>query len=207
MCILAYIMGKVNNKLILFFGNCLGTIRYDGGIGRVSRNPLQEWRPTMIFRESYPEEINEILIEGYQVWSKNRTLEQYCIDNRKEDAYGTRYVMEDNDEVVSSLILLHFDNLFDKKVYGIGSVLTHRNHKSHGYATELLNNCIRLVHNDDSMIFLYSEISPAFYERFQFRVLPDYLQKDSNSICMVLCGDVMWDRLLTSSIKLIPEHF
>ena len=44
----------------------------------------------MIFREALPQEINFIFSEGYKEWSKNRTFEQYCTDNAKEDVYGTR---------------------------------------------------------------------------------------------------------------------
>ena len=60
---------------------------------------------------------------------------------------------------------------------------------------------------DTSLVFLYSEIDPAFYERYNFRVLPPDLQKDAHSICMVLCDDDMWSVLITSGIDLIPNHF
>jgi len=161
----------------------------------------------MIFRQAKQEEIDQLFREGYKVWSKNRTFEQYCSDNRKEDAYGTRYVIEDNGEIVSSLILLTLKSIDSKLVYGIGSVLTPIIYKYKGYATELLKNCIQQMHVDASLVFLYSEIDPAFYERFNFRVLPAYLQKDADSICMVLCDDDSWQVLINSGIELIPDHF
>ncbi|MEI8199493.1 MAG: GNAT family N-acetyltransferase [Eubacteriales bacterium] len=161
----------------------------------------------MIFRQAKQEETEQLLREGYNVWSKNRSFEQYYTDNCKEDAYGTRYVIEDNGEIVSSLILLTLRSICGKLVYGIGSVLTPPIYKYKGYATELLENCIQQLDVDVSLVFLYSEIDPAFYERFNFRILPPYLQKDADSVCMVLCDDDSWQVLINSGIELIPDHF
>jgi predicted acetyltransferase len=161
----------------------------------------------MIFRQSKPEEVEELFKEAYKVWSKNRTFQQYCVDNSKEDAYGIRYVIEDKKEIVSSLILLNLESIKGRKVYGIGSVLTSPKHKRKGYATELLKSSIAKVNDEAAVIFLYSELEPSFYERFHFRALPKNLQKDKGSICMVLCDDIMWKELLSSSIDHIPDHF
>lgn len=161
----------------------------------------------MIFRQSNIEETDPILREGYKVWHKDRTYEKYRAENVKEDAYGTRYVIEDNEQVVCSLILLELKSIDGKKAYGIGSVLTPPDHKHKGYATKLLGNCIRLINIREAMIFLYSEVAPAFYERFGFRTLPPDLQKETDSICMVLCGDDMWHVLIQSGIACIPGHF
>jgi len=161
----------------------------------------------MIFRQAKQEEIDQLFCEGYKVWSKKRTFEQYCTDNNKEDAYGTRYVIENNGEVVSSLILLNLQSINSKMVYGIGSVLTPPIYKYKGYATALLKNCIQQINVDASLVFLYAEIDPAFYETFNFRVLPPNLQKDADSICMVLCDDDGWQVLIKSGMELIPDHF
>ena len=161
----------------------------------------------MIFRQANKEEIDELLSEGYKVWSKDRTFEQYYTENRKEDDFGTRYVIEDNGEIVSSLILLNLKSINSKMVYGIGSVLTPHAYKHKGYATELLKKCIQQMSVDASLVFLYSEIDPAFYGRYNFRVLPPDLQKDADSICMVLCDVDMWSVLINNDTTLIPDHF
>lgn len=161
----------------------------------------------MIFRQSKAEEIDKLFSEGYKVWSKDRSFEKYCDDNSKEDAYGTRFVLEDNGEIVSSLIWLDIKGMYSKKVCGIGSVLTPANYKNKGYATELLKNCLQQINTDNAIVFLYSEVNPAFYERFQFRVLPANLQKDAESICMALCDDDIWNELINGSIESIPDHF
>lgn len=161
----------------------------------------------MMFRQAKQEEIEELFREGYKVWHKGRTLAKYCSDNAKEDAYGTRYVIEENGVLVSSLILLRLKHFHDCKVYGIGSVLTPEPHKHRGYASALIKNCLEQITDSNAITFLYSEVSPSFYERFQFRVLPSNLQKDANSICMGLCSDVIWQHVLSATIEMIPDHF
>ena len=103
--------------------------------------------------------------------------------------------------------MLNLQSIKSRKIYSIGSVLTPLIYKHKGYATELLKNCIEQINTDDALTFLYSEVHPSFYERFNFRVLPPNLQKDAESICMALCDDDMWRELLNSHIELIPDHF
>lgn len=161
----------------------------------------------MIIRQANQEEIRLLFEQGYQEWSKNRTFEQYCIDNSKEDAFGTRYVMEKNGEIVSSMIVLKLDCINGNKVYGIGSVLTPQNHIGNGYATHLLRKCVEWVSEDNNIIFLYSDINPSFYEKLDFRLLPPQLQKYEDSPCMVYCNDEVWHELSKCSIDLIPNYF
>lgn len=161
----------------------------------------------MIFRQATPQELDVIFGEGYKEWHKNRTFEQYCTDNAKEDAYGTRLVIDVNNEIVSSLILLKLNDIIGKKVYGIGSVLTSKIHVGKGYATTLLNSCIIQKDNDDSLIFLFSDINPDFYKRFNFKILPPKFQKYKKSVCMVHCNDNSWNELQNCSIASIPDYF
>jgi hypothetical protein len=159
----------------------------------------------MLYRQALQAELEAIFKAGFAQWHKNRTYEQYCIDNAKEDAYGTRYVIEVGDEIVSSLIVLEFSDIGGSKVYGIGSVITPKLHTGQGFATELLKNSIQ--QKDDAYIFLYSEIAPVFYERFGFRILPPAYQKDAESICMVKCSEDNWNKLLKYTTDAIPNHF
>lgn len=161
----------------------------------------------MVFRQAQADERDFIFSEGYREWSKNRTYAQYCADNAREDAYGTRFVLEVKGEIVSSLILLRLKDITGKSAYGIGSVLTSKIHAGKGYATQLLNSCIRQSSEEDSFIFLYSDISPDFYFRFNFRILPSEFQKYEKSVCMVRCGDNSWDSLLKCSPDSIPSYF
>ena len=161
----------------------------------------------MFFREAMKDEIIQLIKEGYQVWPKGRTYEQYYEDNAKEDAYGTRYVIDDGGHIVSSTIVLRLPNFKGYSAYGFGSVLTLKAYEGKGYATSLLQSCLRGMYDKDTVFFLYSEIAPAFYEKFGFRSLPSHLQKCADSTCMILCTDDIWDELQGISITAIPDHF
>lgn len=161
----------------------------------------------MVIREVKQKEIKPLLEAGYKIWHKGRTFEEYYKDNKEEDAHGTRYVLEENGSMVSSLILLRIGKLFGCNAYGIGSVLTDKAHNGRGYATSLINFCIGKLHKEDYILFLYSEIEPAFYERFHFRVLPERLQKKEGSFCMVSCTEKVWEDILQAGIESIPDYF
>lgn len=163
----------------------------------------------MIFRMALPQEIDYLFSEGYKEWSKNRTFEQYCIDNAKEDAYGTRYVIDVNNEIGSSLIILKLRDIFGKRVYGIGSVLTPKIHAGKGYATELIKNFIKQeeLKRENFFIFLFSDINPEFYKRFNFKIMPSKFQRYEKSVCMVYCNDASWNELLNCSIDSMPNYF
>ena len=161
----------------------------------------------MSFRAAKMEEVNWLLSMGYKEWCKNRTFEKYCIDNGKEDSIGTRYVITHNDQIVSSAILIKHPDLNEHELYGIGSVVTPQEFRGRGYAAELLRECISLVDKTKAYILLYSDISPRFYEKMGFRVLPAELQKSEKSPCMAYCNDKLWVELLNTSKENIPDYF
>ena len=161
----------------------------------------------MIIREAKVKEREQLFREAYKLWSKNRTFTQYCEENSKEDFYGTRYIIEAEGEIVSSLILLKLKEQYDCKVYGFGSVLTPSLHTGKGYASRLLKYCLEEIIEENSIVFLYSEINPSFYERFKFRILPPHLQKDKKAVCMVLCTDSIWDKIMEGSKACLPDYF
>lgn len=161
----------------------------------------------MIFRKAREEERNLLFEQGYAEWSKNRSFAQYCTDNRKEDAYGTRYVLENDGDILCSAILLEFKDYQERKVFGIGSVLTPPKYRGKGYARVLLKNCFNLVLDEQSMIFLYSDIDPSFYAKLNFRLLPPQLQKYERSPCMVLCSDEVWHEYLACNEPRVPNYF
>jgi predicted N-acetyltransferase YhbS len=159
----------------------------------------------MVFREARPNEADALFREGYRVWSRGRTYEQYCAENRKEDRHGTRYVLEADGDIVSSLILLRLKPF--GKACGIGSVVTHEGHEGKGCATALLRGAIAAAEREFAVIFLYSDIEPAFYERFGFRALPARLQKKKGSVCMARCKEDIWNGLMSGDADSIPGYF
>jgi len=162
----------------------------------------------MLFRAAEQEEILEILMDGYAVWPKGRTFEQYCVDNRKEDAYGTRYILVDGGEaIVSSLIFLRLPAEPAARRFGIGSVVTPPEHRGMRYASILLDHCLRLTDPATDIVILYSDIDPAFYERLGFRALPEALQKKTGSVCMAHCSENLWQDLIVGPTESVPDYF
>ncbi len=160
----------------------------------------------MIFRQARGDEIEGLFAEGYKVWSRNRTFRQYFDDNSREDANGIRYVLENDGEIVSSLMLLKLNDFQGLKVYGIGSVLTPKRHQGNGYASILVKKSIDTV-DSDALIFLHSDIKPEFYRRFGFRALPSRYQKKESSVCMLRCNSDIWDELMAASSIHVPSYF
>lgn len=160
----------------------------------------------MEFRQARISERQGLFAEGYKVWSSNRTFEKYCADNSREDDNGIRYVLDKDGEIVSSLMLLRLNDYKGSKVYGIGSVLTTKQHQGKGYATVLLLKTIETI-TGNSMIFLHSDIDPGFYARMGFRALPDKYQKKQNSVCMLRCSDEIWGDLTLGCEFQAPGYF
>ncbi|QDR79935.1 GNAT family N-acetyltransferase [Sporomusa termitida] len=161
----------------------------------------------MLFRQAAKAEIPFLFQEGYKEWSKSRTFEQYCIDNSKDDAIGTRYVIEESGQILSSAVLMRLNSIKGKDVYGLGSILTSKNHRGKGYGSELVKKCINLIPNNNIIIFLYSDINPSYYEKLGFQILPKELQKYENSVCMAYCNEFVWPELINAGVDVIPNYF
>jgi predicted acetyltransferase len=93
------------------------------------------------------------------------------------------------------------------EVYGLGSILTSKIHRGNGYSFELIKRCINLIPSNNTIIFLYSDLNPIFYEKLGFRILSNKLQKYDSSVCMAYCKNDIWDRLLSTKVDVIPNYF
>ncbi|WP_046176192.1 GNAT family N-acetyltransferase [Domibacillus indicus] len=153
----------------------------------------------MRLREAYPEEMPHLYKLGHREWPKGRTLGQYIKDNQKEEAYGTRYVLADeNGRIAASLMLLRLRPY----LFGIGSLVTEPGYRGQGFGTALLTECISK--HPEAAFMLYSEIGTEYYERFGFQALPGALQRYSSGICMVKADGVLYNRILNEPI---PDYF
>lgn len=161
----------------------------------------------MIFREATLGERPFLFQEGYKEWSKNRTFEQYCADNSKDDINGTRYVLEHEGQILCSAVLLRLKSINGKAVYGLGSILTSQNARGKGYGIELVKKCMEITFKANTIIFLYSDINPVYYQKFGFRILPKELQKKPQSFCMAYCEENIWLELLNAAKDVIPDYF
>lgn len=196
------IPAELEEKALAFLNDELRLIYFE------FKNFVKKGPQTLFVRPAYETEKEEILKEGYKHFPKNRSLEEYISDNLQEDNFGTRYVLVNNDLILSSLIVLKLKNIFNVPVWGLGSIVTHGEMTGKGYATSLIKKCIESIEEkEDVFIFLYSDIRPDFYQRLGFKLLPDKLQKNKKSICMVRCGESNWEKLIKSLPEEIPDYF
>lgn len=160
----------------------------------------------MIFREIKPSEIEGVLNIGYKEWAKGRSLDEYIHDNRKEDAYGTRFVIEDQGQIVTSMILLKLESMFGRVTYGIGSLVTPLEFRGKAYGKRLLILTLGLT-NEEDIILLNSDLSPDYYESLGFKVLPDDLQLHPGATTMVKCPDQVFQKIVETGPACLPDYF
>ena len=130
-------------------------------------------------RKALDHDFEHIYMMGYDEWADGLEVEEYlksCFQSQKYKK-GNWWVVEDNDEVVSSLIVY---TLPDSN-YGIGPLATTLNHRNKGYASYLLNYVTNFLRKGSSGIFLYSDIATSFYERRGFKEMPKEFQRYEKS--------------------------
>lgn len=130
-------------------------------------------------------ELEKIFTISFDIWPRSENLEEHikgCF-NHSEYQEGEWHVLGSPGDLKCVLILY----TFDPKLKGIGTVMTPFKYRGQGLATDLLEQVIKAC---DQMhptpnVLLFSEISPAFYERFGFRSLPSKFQKKPGTSCMI----------------------
>lgn len=158
----------------------------------------------MIVREAREEELSDIFMMGFDTWGDGDTQDTHikkCLENTKYDN-GTWFVLEENKEAVSSLIV--YKNAFNlpENCLGIGSVATPPKHRKKGYASALIREVLKVVKEHSTRgIYLFSDIDPLFYRKFGFEpIAADQSHQDTN--CMVLVFNNSED--LSASV---PDYF
>lgn len=153
----------------------------------------------MLLREAAPNERKGLYELGHREWPKGRTLAQYILDNQKEEAYGTRYVLaEKNGQVTASLMMLRLRPY----LYGIGSVVVEPDFRGQGLGRNLMMQCMKK--HPGVAFMLYSEIGAAYYEKLGFCTLPEVYQRYSHGLCMVRADQGLYERMLQEPI---PDYF
>lgn len=138
----------------------------------------------MEIRKATPQELDQIYEMGFDVWSEGKTRDEYLASCRISNKYkkGQWFVLSNDSDLLSSLIVYEFAN----QVFGIGSIATPPKSRNKGYASKLISSVISGIEKNqpNAAIFLYSDINPDFYERFDF-VRICARRGNSNSTCMV----------------------
>ena len=149
---------------------------------------------------------DSIYMMGYDVWSDGADEVTYLEGCRASPKYasGSWYVLEDKEKLLSSLIVYDMRN----GIYGIGSIATPVSLRKNGFASELLKNVldhITIKSGANSVFYLYSDVGPEFYKRFQFCPVPDKFQNHSPSICMVRPSEIV-QKIMDCAIT-VPSYF
>ncbi len=154
-------------------------------------------------RKSLPNEMDQIFLMGKDIWALG-SEEDYLKTCHASTKYkeGTWYVLSDGDQILSSLVVY----TFSKDCFGLGSIATVPNYRKMGLASRLIKDVLADIETEspEAMIFLYSDIDPAFYEKFQFVKLPQNAQKYKTTTCMLRHSNP--EKYLVESLK-VPDYF
>lgn len=125
-------------------------------------------------------DLDEIYSMGYDAWGEGSLYSDYLIECRTSTKYksGTWYVLNVDGENVSSCILYNISD----KVIGIGSLATKSEKRKLGYGALLIKKV--LAKNEADTYFLWSDISPSYYEKIGFAVVDQKLQVHDDSKLM-----------------------
>jgi predicted N-acetyltransferase YhbS len=130
--------------------------------------------------------LERILDGTFTIWSEGLSRPAYSRWNRAlmETSWGRarmhRIALLRGDDVVASAKRYDFDARLDGapvQVLGIGAVFTPPEHRGRGHARALIRHLLEdAAGRGCGLALLFSEIGPAFYESFGFRVIPrEYL--------------------------------
>jgi predicted acetyltransferase len=149
-------------------------------------------------------EFNQIYMMGFDVWAEGSEGE-YLSECQTSSKYarGTWYVLEnENGKLTSSLIVYNLG----PDQFGIGSIATPKLLRKQGYASRLISDILKKIDKDSpkASVFLYSDIEPEFYKRFNFVHIPAVAQRYKATTCMVRGKEI---EKYFSDKNLTPEYF
>lgn len=136
-------------------------------------------------RKATLDELDAIFRMGYDVWGKG-SEEEYLKECRSSAKYarGEWYILETKKSELASCLIVY---LLPRKQIGLGSLVTSAPLRHQGFAKKLISEVLLKLEleNPSSVLFLYSDIDPKFYEQFQFRRVPLMAQRYETTVCMV----------------------
>lgn len=145
---------------------------------------------------------------GFHAWHEGQSEEAFLEECRASKKYrsGVWYVLVDSDQTfLSKLIVYPLDAIGMGNTKGLASIATPPFFQGRGYASTLIREVIRnLTDEGVEHLILFSDISPAYYEKFGFRPLPNRFQSRDGSVCMVRTDSYgQWD----NDLKLVPPSY
>ena len=132
----------------------------------------------MQIREARDSERAEIFANVHEVWPHDPDLNTH-INLRlasEQHKYARFYIAQAGNAIVASLACYPFTYLINgapKKGIGIGAVHTISSHRKQGIAKKLLEYVHQCEKDQGACLsILYSDISPQYYEKLGYRILP-----------------------------------
>ncbi len=126
----------------------------------------------MYLRKAKTFELDIIYSMGFDVWNGGQSYEEYLVNCRNSKKYqsGTWYVLVEEEQIVSSLIV--YSGLFDLKegCFGIGSLATVPEQRNNGYGSTLIHlvKAELFKNRGCKAIYLHSDIEHEYYENLGF---------------------------------------
>lgn len=152
-----------------------------------------------VIRRPLPQEMDSLYAMGYDVWGQGDDLPTHLHDCRTSPKYqaGEWYVLVDDQQPLSSLIVYRHGYHLPSGCVGIGSVATAADQRRQGYASKLVSvvSELLLAESECHAIFLHSDIGAEFYRQLGYQPVME------DSACMVrkTSPDVYLER--------IPDYF
>lgn len=140
----------------------------------------------MIIRKPTADEMNCVFMMGYDTWGEGQAKSDYLTECHASPKYkkGFWHVLDNGEQIVSSLITYQNNFGLADRCYGIGSISTHPKFRKMGHASFLIRGVIQQIETAGAAaIYLFSDIDPRFYETFGFLLAPG--TKCGDSHCMV----------------------
>ncbi|MDP3543748.1 MAG: GNAT family N-acetyltransferase [Elusimicrobiota bacterium] len=165
----------------------------------------------MTIRPAAASELEAVYRMGYDVWGERLGLDAYLAACRASPKYaaGAWWVSAGGDGVPLSSLLAHEILLpSGRPAVGLGSIATPPALRGRGHASSLIAGFLRAREESHGteVFFLFSDIAPAFYERFGFAALGPCPGKPG-SILMARANRKRLDGLLSDPRFAAPDYF
>ncbi|MCR4294411.1 MAG: GNAT family N-acetyltransferase, partial [Elusimicrobia bacterium] len=148
---------------------------------------------------------------GYDAWGEGHALDAYLASCRASPKYaaGTWWVLVGDEGVPLSSLHAHEIPLpSGPPAVGLGSIATPPELRGRGHASSLIAGFLRAREESHGteVFFLFSDIAPAFYERFGFAALMPCPGKPG-SILMARANRKRLEGLLCDPRFVAPGYF
>ncbi|MEQ1917849.1 MAG: GNAT family N-acetyltransferase [Elusimicrobiota bacterium] len=164
----------------------------------------------MPIRAAAPADLEAVYRMGFDTWAEGRSLDAYLAACRAAPKYagGVWWVDEDTDGRLTSSLLAHEIPLpSGAPAVGLGSIAAPPELRGRGHGSRLIAEVIRRREAAGAEVFfLFSDIAPAFYQRFGFVVLGPCAKKPA-SILMARAEPKRLAGLLADKQFKTPDYF